>query len=197
MYRLPAKFGTPVRRAARWGRLWGCARQSDAQHRIAVLGRHRRQCRRAERHGYHSLTARQSRDLLLISGRVDYVTTPAPLASPPKHPPKKVFRFLGTARARGSSCGSFLPSLCSVRRSPSAPRKCHSPLSLWAESASAENPISLRVDGQPLTLPSLTRRDCPSSLFPELQIPQAPTKNSLHDSKKFAFSADTNPKAKM
>ena len=147
--RRPSRFGTPARRAARWGRLWGCA----------------------------------------------------PFATP-LHPPRstplgEVFNSRGVARARGSSCGSFLPSLCSVRRSPSAPRKCHSPLSLWAESASAENPISLRVDGQPLTLPSLTRRDCPSSLFPELQIPQAPTKNSLHDSKKFAFSADTNPKAKM
>ena len=131
VYRLPAKFGTPVRRAARRGRLWGCARQSVAKHRFAGLGRQRRQCRRAERHGYHSLTARQSRDLLMISGRV--TTSPLrPPCIPPEAPQKKVFRFLRTARARGSSCGSFLPSLRSVRRSPSAPRKCHSPLSLWA-----------------------------------------------------------------
>ena len=92
VYPPPAKFGTPVRRAARRGRLWGCARQSDAKHRIAVFGRHRRQCRRAERHGYHSLTVRQSRDLLLISGRVDYVTTPAPLQSP-RSTPKESFQI--------------------------------------------------------------------------------------------------------
>ena len=133
-------IGTPARRAARWGRLWGCTRQSDAKHRFAGLGRHRRQCRRAERHGYHSLTARHSRDLLMISGRVDYVTTPAPLALPPEHTPRGVISIPCAARARGSSCGSFLPSLRSVRRSPSAPRKWHSPLSLWAESASAEYP---------------------------------------------------------
>ena len=60
---------------------------------LSGLGRQRRQCRRAERHGYHSLTARQSRDLLMISGRVDYVTTPAPLASPPEAPPKESFQI--------------------------------------------------------------------------------------------------------
>ena len=136
-------IGTPARRAARWGRLWGCTRQSDAKHRFAGLGRHRRQCRRAERHGCHSLTARHSRDLLMISGRVDYVTTPAPLALPPEHTPRGVISIPCAARARGSSCGSFLPSLHSLRRSPSAPRKCHSPLSLWAESASAEYPTML------------------------------------------------------
>ncbi len=82
-FRPPAEFGTPVRRAARWGRLWGCARQSDTKHRVAGLGHQRRYNRRVERHGYQSLTARQSRDLLLISGRVDCVNTP-----PPLHPPR-------------------------------------------------------------------------------------------------------------
>ena len=38
-----------------------------------------------------------------------------PPCIPPEAPPKKIFRFLRTARARGSSCGSFLPSLRSVR----------------------------------------------------------------------------------
>ena len=86
-FRRSAKFGTPARRAARWGRLWGCALlHSDAKPSFAGLGRHRQPSRRAERHGYQSLTARQSRDLLLISGRVDCVNTPSPLASPPEAP---------------------------------------------------------------------------------------------------------------
>ena len=84
---------------------------SDAKPRFAGLGRHRQPSRRAERHGYQSLTARQSRDLLLISGRVDCVNTPSPLASPPRSTPLgEVFNSCGVARARGSSCGSFLPS---------------------------------------------------------------------------------------
>jgi len=37
---------------------------------LRFLGRFRRRCRRAVRHGYQSLTARQSPDLLLISGRI-------------------------------------------------------------------------------------------------------------------------------
>ena len=53
---------------------------SDAKLRFAGLSR------RAERHGNQSLTARQSRDLLLISGRVDCVNTPAPLCTPPGLP---------------------------------------------------------------------------------------------------------------
>ena len=63
-----------------------------------------------------------------------------PPCIPPEAPPKRVISIPCAARARGSSCGSFLPSLRSVRRSPSAPRKCHSPLSRWAKSASAEYP---------------------------------------------------------
>ena len=50
-FRPPARFGTPARRAARWGRLWG------------------------------------------------YAPFSAPLASPPKHPLKKVFSFPKPARA--------------------------------------------------------------------------------------------------
>ena len=60
-----------------------------------------------------------------------------PPCIPPEAPPKKTFNFRKVSRARGLSCGSFLPSLCSLRRSPSAPRKCHSPLLLWAKSALA------------------------------------------------------------
>ena len=111
-FRRLARSGTPARRAAKWGRLWGCALlHSDAKPRFSGLGRHRQPSRRAERHGYQSLTARQSRDLLLISGRVDCVNTPSPLASPPRSTPLgEVFNSCGVARARGSSCGSFLPS---------------------------------------------------------------------------------------
>ena len=59
---------------------------------LRFLGRFRRRCRRAVRHGYQSLTARQSRDLLLISGRIDVANTPSglrpfcPLASPRNTP---------------------------------------------------------------------------------------------------------------
>ncbi len=93
---LRARSSTPDRRL---GRLRG-ARQGGAGYgatprqfsyaklRFAGLGRHRRRRRRAERHGYQSLTARQSRDLLLISGRVDYVNTPPPL-HPPRNTPKE------------------------------------------------------------------------------------------------------------
>jgi len=80
-FRPPAKFGTPARRTARRGRLWGCA------------------------------------------------PCAAPLASPPNHP-LEVFNYHSLARARVLCCGSFLPSLCSLRRSPSATRKCQSTLSL-------------------------------------------------------------------
>jgi len=38
-----------------------------------------------------------------------------PPCIPPEAPPGKVFSFLGLARARGFSCGSFLPSLRSLR----------------------------------------------------------------------------------
>ena len=101
------------------------------------MGRHRRHSRRAERHGYQSLTARHSRDLLLISGRVDRGQHSGPLCTPPGAPPRRSFNFRKTARARGSSCGSFLPSLRSVRRSPSAPRKCPIRFALWVDSVSA------------------------------------------------------------
>ncbi len=113
---------------------------SDAKPRFAGLGRHRQPSRRAERHGYQSLTARQSRDLLLISGRVDCVNTPSPLASPPRSTPlEEVINSRGVTRARGSSCGSFPPSLRSVRRSPSAPRNCPSRRVLWVDFVSAKD----------------------------------------------------------
>ena len=89
------------------GPVRGCARQPDPKPATRCLGRHRRYGRRAERHGYQSLTARQSRDLLLISGRVACVNTPAPLASPPKHPQRKFSDSLErrghAARAAGAS----------------------------------------------------------------------------------------------
>ena len=144
---LRARSSTPDRHL---GRLRG-ARQGGAGYgatprqfsyaklRFAGLGRHRRRRRRAERHGYQSLTARQSRDLLLISGRVDCVNTSSPLASPRSTPRGEVINSRGVTRARGSSCGSFLPSLRSVRRSPSAPRKCPRRLALWVDSVSAKD----------------------------------------------------------
>ena len=83
---------------------------------LRALGRHRRLLRRAVRHENLSLTARQSRDLLLIFGRVDVATTPpglrpfCPLASPPEAPPKRVFNFRWMARATRLSLRE-LPSL--------------------------------------------------------------------------------------
>ena len=65
---------------------------------LRALGRHRRLRRRAVRHENQSLTARQSRDLLLISGRVDVANTPSglrpfcPLASP-RNTPKESFQL--------------------------------------------------------------------------------------------------------
>ena len=97
---LRARSSTPDRHL---GRLRG-ARQGGAGYgatprqfsyaklRFAGLGRHRRRRRRAERHGYQSLTARQSRDRLLISGRVDNVNTPPPL-HPPRSTPKESFQL--------------------------------------------------------------------------------------------------------
>ena len=104
------EVGTPVRRAARRGRLWGCARQSNAKHRFAGLGRHRRNNRRAERHGYQSLTARQSRNLLLISGRVDCVNPPAPLASPRSTPLS--FQFPQNGEGNASYAAGASLTLC-------------------------------------------------------------------------------------
>ena len=61
----------------------------------------------------------------------------APSALPPKHPAGRSSNYRSVARARGSSCGSFLPSLRSVWRSPSAPRKCPNRLARWVNSVSA------------------------------------------------------------
>ena len=115
------EVGTPARRAARWGRLWGCAPFIPMPNPVLrALGRHRRRCRRAVRHENQSLTARQSRDLLLISGRVDVANTPpglrpfCPLASPPKHPIRGASNFPSVARARVLCCGSYPPSLRSL-----------------------------------------------------------------------------------
>ena len=86
-----AEFGTPSRRGARRGRLWGCAPFTLMPNPVLrALGRHRRLRRRAVRHENQSLTARQSRDLLLISGRVDGANTPSGQgpSSPPLHSPR-------------------------------------------------------------------------------------------------------------
>ena len=78
-FRRPVKFGTPARRAARWGRLWGCA----------------------------------------------------PLASPPKHPLKKVFSFPKPARATRLLLRE-LPSLAPLSQVISLRAAlCQIQLSLW------------------------------------------------------------------
>ena len=88
-------------------------------------------------------------------GPVRGCALPRPPLHPPGAPPKKANNFHKLARARDSSCGSFLPSLCSLRRSPSAPRKCQIPLSRWSESASAKHQQqikSLRIVHCPILL---------------------------------------------
>ncbi|MPL57229.1 hypothetical protein SDC9_02728 [bioreactor metagenome] len=82
---------------------------------LRALGRHRRLRRRAVRHENLSLTARQSRDLLLISGRVDVANTPSglrpfcPLASP-RSTPKERFQFpSGTEGNAAIAAGASFP----------------------------------------------------------------------------------------
>ena len=88
-FRPLAKLGTPARRAARRGRLWG------------------------------------------------FAPCAAPLASPPKHPAGRSFQFPWSNEGTRLDLRE-LPSLAgSVRRSPSAPRKCPSRLALWVDSVSA------------------------------------------------------------
>ena len=88
---------------------------------LRALGRHRRLRRRAVRHENQSSTARQSRDLLLISGRVDVANTPSglcpfcPLASSPKHPQRGLSVSVKLRGRRVFCCGSFPPSLRSLR----------------------------------------------------------------------------------
>ena len=115
-----AEFGTPSRRGQR-GPVRGCAPFTLMPNPVLrALGRHRRLRRRAVRHENQSLTARQSRDLLLISGRVDGANTPSGqgpsfhLCTPPGTPPC-VFSLHKTARATRLCCGSFPHSLRSLR----------------------------------------------------------------------------------
>ena len=62
-----------------------------------------------------------------------------PPCIPPEAPPKRSFNYRKTTRARVLCCGSFPHSLRSLRRSPSATRKCQSTLSLRAKAASVNN----------------------------------------------------------
>ena len=168
-----------MRRAARWGRLWGCARKSDAKHRFAGLGRQRRQCRRAERHGCHSLTARHSRDLLMISGRVDYVTTPAPLALPPEHPLRGSSASLVLRGHEARAAGASFPRCAQSGDLP--PRRVNAIVRFHF----GQNPLQrntlylcrLRPSADP-DLPSL-ERNCSSSLFPEFPIPQQSSQTTV------------------
>ena len=63
----------------------------DAKSRFTGFGPPSAALRRAVRHENQSRTAQQSRDLLLISGRVDVANTPPglrPLLGPPCIPPE-------------------------------------------------------------------------------------------------------------
>ena len=107
-----------------------------------------------------------------------------PPCIPPEAPPKKRFQFPSGIRGqRVSCCGSFPPSLRSLRRSPSAKRKCQRTLSLWSKSASAKYHNAVR--GLNDTRCSPTPHVCPqfrqvlafpglSGLFPAA-LPNLPT----------------------
>ena len=107
----------------------------------------------------------------------------APSALPPEHPQRSAFNFHQTTRARVLCCGSFPPSLRSLRRSPSATRKCQRTLSLWSKSASAKHHNAVR--GLNDTRCSPTPHACPQfrqvlafpwmfGLFPAA-LPKLPT----------------------
>ena len=101
-----------------------------------------------------------------------------PPCIPPEAPPKRVFNFRKTARARGSSCGSFLPSLRSLRRSPSAPRKCHRELCVeWilfqpstVEIFDRKNISRLPTKSDPAFLPFLQYKRFSSPFFTALLV---------------------------
>ena len=106
-----------------------------------------------------------------------------PPCIPPEAPPKSVFNSRNTARARVLCCGSFPHSLRSLRRSPSATRKCQRTLSLWSKSASAKHHNAVR--GLNDTRCSPTPHACPQfrqvlafpglfGLFPAA-LPKLPT----------------------
>ena len=130
----------------------------------AKLGKSARRAARRGRNGADIFVAVRARHLRLPAfgtpprwgrGPVRGCALPRPPLHPPGAPPKKANNFHKLARARDSSCGSFLPSLCSLRRSPSAPRKCQIPLSRWSESASAKHQQqikSLRIVHCPILL---------------------------------------------
>ena len=76
-------------------------------------------------------------------GGAGYGATPPsrPPLHPPRSTPKEGLSITPEWRGqRGCSSGSFLPSLRSVRRSPSAPRKCQMAHLLWIKSVSADYP---------------------------------------------------------
>ena len=182
------KFGTPARPGAKRGLLGAAPANLMPNYALLVWAA-------GQKARSSAPTARQSRDLLLISGRADCVKTPAPSALPPKHcyaphqvdqakklhhaetlkldgghssasggctPMGRPFNFLGVTRARGTNCGSFPPSLRSLSRSPSAPRKCHSQLPRWSESASAPTTKKILIEDCALTKPSAPK--CPPTL---------------------------------
>ena len=108
---------------------------------------------------------------LLISGRVDYVTTPAPLASPPKHPQRK---FSDSLERRGHAARAAGASFPRCARSGDLPPRRVNAIVRFRLGQNPLQPITLylcrlRPSADP-DLPSL-ERNCSSSLFPELQIP--------------------------
>ena len=106
-----------------------------------------------------------------------------PLLGPPCIPKKTVSISIKRRGQRVLCCGSFPPSLRSLRRSPSATRKCQRTLSLWSKSASAKHHNAVR--GLNDTRCSPTPHACPQfrqvlafpglfGLFPAA-LPKLPT----------------------
>ena len=145
-FRHPAKFGTPARRGAKGTGYGAAPRHSDAKSRSAVFGPLSA-----------ALPPSGKARISVADGAAKPRPTPdfrsywlsqysvwgCPPLRPPLHSPRSTppwgFNYRGIARARVLCCGSFLLSLRSLRRSPSATRKCQRPLSLRLISVAAKH----------------------------------------------------------
>ena len=129
-----ALWARKFRRPAKFGRMRG------VRFRFPGVGKYRNYCITAIRAWCFAFW--RGWDVCAACSKAGPVMGLCPLCGPPcippGAPPKKAFNFLGVARARVLCCGSFPPSLRSLRRSPSATRKCQSTLVLQTKSASAE-----------------------------------------------------------
>ncbi len=143
--RLWAKFGTPVRRAI-----------SPSRRGLIIFS------------ALRALGFACGRSLGRLcggqQGGAGYGAAPPP--RPPLHSPRSTplgFPYsLAWRGQRGFCCGSFLPSRRSLRRSPSAPRKCHTPLALRLEFRFSQIPAKLyKSTGSALYPTSSSVRCCP------------------------------------